>query len=179
MEEKLQKIEKLSNYALVGMLIFFILSFWWEGLNIFSSICTCILYLCMFFKIRISSQNDNRLLFLSCMVSIIWLFVNFFFPFAFSPVISNFFIYLYLNLTAKVSNGGWNKYLIFVGVFGVVGNLLFILTEVVWFLVIALILQMISLVKYIDPLLERMALERRAQRLGLDYETVKAEYRSK
>lgn len=164
-------LKKIGNYAFViGIILIFIVPFmpnpWDIYLNYVSIGCFIIGYMDSLIR---EWEKNHKIALLSIILFfstsgylILTLFCS-------SPYISLFgqaIIYMYLLNSGKQIMGHYNKTIIFMAIFGVVLNY-FRITYSYTILNIAYICyQVIIIFKFLDPILEKIALDHRAKRLA-------------
>lgn len=165
MENSKNLIGKLNNMALIFMFITMIIGIWVPVCNKISIFCCCIIYICTFLETQKRTGKINIFLAILCIALVVWMIARNCFYFKYATAMNYFFIYAYIIASNKALTGKWNKMFIGIGIVGILGNGLYTYTQSKWMSYIVLLLQIVILLRFLDPILEKVALKHREKRL--------------
>lgn len=165
MEKKLKLINKISNWSMVILLLSLFLNSSSVLYQVVSVGSCCTMYVCILLRNKIQLGKFDPLLILLCLASVSCVVLRAVYTNPYLNVIGMLFIYGFMLWSSKVSTGTWNKFILLIAPVTILSSILriyFTSPIITWGLVI---LQIIIVGVYLDPILEKIALEHRRKRL--------------
>jgi len=165
MEKKLKLINKISNWSMIVLLLSLFLNSSSLLYQVVSVGSCCTMYICILLRNKINLGKFDPLLILLCLVSVFCVILRAFYTNPYLNILGMIFIYCFLLWSSKISTGAWNKLILLIAPVTILSSVLriyFTSPIITWGIVI---LQLVIIGIYLDPILEKIALEHRRKRL--------------
>ena len=161
-----QNVKKISNLSLTAGIISIVLDIWipWMGLISIAAFSLC--YVLNLVQELSANRRLDPISVILCIGVVVWLIAHQSITSEYVGLAGQCIIYMYLIRTGKQTLGKVDKgFVVFIAVAVLIG-LMKILVPSKWTDILNIIFQVIVLLRFIDPILSRIALKHREKRLA-------------
>lgn len=169
-EKKNKTLQRISNCAIIAFMVSLLL----EGMNEVFKWSTLISCIVLYIDILLKEQNQKHRISVQsgilCIAAILWAIIHAFYSNIYANVLGQCIVYGFLLQTGKALTGKANKILAITVFISVLVNLCYISLGIKWLVWGVAILQVVVFLLFLDPILEKIALEHREKRIKTNYD---------
>lgn len=174
--EKWKKIvDKVSTYATIALFASIFLEIFFPMFGIVTVISSSLIYITILLKNRIARGKLDKVLTILCTMSLSWVLLREFTESPYVGILGMIIVYAFMSWSYYSAMGNINKFVAVTGSIAVLCATLNIYIDSNIFGYAILGLQVFIILKFIDPILEKLGQEHRAKRLAAEAKNLAAE----
>ena len=161
-------IDKVSTYATITLFLSIFLEIFFPIFKPVTVISSCLIYIAILLKNRIMRGSLDKILCILCTASLSWVLMREFTDSPYVNILGMIIIYSFLSWSYYSAMGKINRFVAVTGSIAVICATLNIYIDSTIFGYAIIGLQIFIILKFIDPILEKLGQEHRAKRLAAE-----------